>query len=71
VAVGTEILFMTTLGLLVLGPKPLHSMIGHIARAKAELEEATRSLKSQLRAELNEPLRDPKTDRAHEPGEDQ
>ena len=68
---GTEILFMITLGLVVLGPKRLHSMMGHVARAKAELENATRSLKSQLGAELNEPLRSPKTDGAHESGEDQ
>ena len=51
--VGTEILFMITLGLVVLGPKRLHSMMGHVARAKAELENATRSLKSQLGAELD------------------
>jgi Sec-independent protein translocase protein TatA len=71
VGVGTEILFMITLGLVVLGPKRLHSMMGHVARAKAELENATRSLKSQLGAELNEPLRNPKTDGALESGEDQ
>ena len=35
---GTEILFMLLLGLLVLGPKRLHTMLGHVARAKAELE---------------------------------
>jgi Sec-independent protein translocase protein TatA len=68
VGVGTEILFMITLGLVVLGPKRLHSMMGHIA---PELENATRSLKSQFGAELNEPLRNPKTDGAHESGEDQ
>jgi Sec-independent protein translocase protein TatA len=28
VGVGTEILFMITLGLVVLGPKRLHSMMG-------------------------------------------
>ena len=68
--VGTEILFMITLGLIVLGPKRLHSMMGHVARAKAELENATRSLKSQLGAELNEPIRNGKTS-SHESGEDQ
>ena len=45
---GTEILFMLMLGPLVLGPKRLHTMLGHVARAKAELENATRGLKSQL-----------------------
>jgi Sec-independent protein translocase protein TatA len=66
VGVGTEILFMITLGLVVLGPKRLHSMIGHVTRAKAELENATRNLKSQLGAELNASIRNPKTDGAHE-----
>jgi Sec-independent protein translocase protein TatA len=71
VGVGTEILFMIMLGLIVLGPKRLHSMMGHVARAKAEFENATRSLKSQLGAELDEPLRNGKTSCSHESGEDQ
>ena len=50
---GTEILFILMLGLVVLGPKRLHAMLGHVARAKAELENATRGLKSQLVAELD------------------
>jgi Sec-independent protein translocase protein TatA len=52
VGLGTEILFMLLLGLVVLGPKRLHAMLGHVARAKAELENATRGIKSQLGAEL-------------------
>ena len=44
---------MVMLGLVVLGPKRLHAMLGHVARAKAELENATRGLKSQLAAELD------------------
>jgi Sec-independent protein translocase protein TatA len=71
VGVGTEILFMITLGLVVLGPKRLHSMMGRVARAKAELENATHGLKSQIGAELDRLLRDPKTDCAHESLEDQ
>jgi Sec-independent protein translocase protein TatA len=47
-----EILFVLMLGLLLLGPKRLHTMLAHVARAKAELENATRGLKSQLAAEL-------------------
>lgn len=50
---GMEMLFVLVLGLLILGPKRLHTMLGHVARAKAELENATRSLKSQLAAELD------------------
>jgi len=48
-----EILFVLMLGLLILGPKGLHTMLAHVARAKAELENATRDLKSQLAAELD------------------
>ena len=55
---GTEILFMLMLALLVLGPKRLHAMLGHVARAKAEIENATRGIKSQLATELDAALRD-------------
>jgi Sec-independent protein translocase protein TatA len=48
-----EILFVLFIGLLVLGPKRLHTILGHVARAKAELEHAARGLKSQLAAELD------------------
>ena len=50
---GMEILFVLLLGLLILGPKRLHTILAHVARAKAELENATRGLKSQLAAELD------------------
>jgi Sec-independent protein translocase protein TatA len=53
VGFGTEILFMLMLALLVSGPKRLHATLGHVARAKAELENATRSIKSQLVAEID------------------
>jgi Sec-independent protein translocase protein TatA len=46
VGLGTEILFMAMLGLLVLGPKQLHTLLGHVARAKAQLEEARRGFKA-------------------------
>ena len=68
---GTEILFMLMLGLVVLGPKRLHAMLGHVARAKAELENATRGIKSQLATELDSAPRDSKTDRSLEPVGDQ
>jgi Sec-independent protein translocase protein TatA len=35
VSVGTEILFVLLLGLLVLGPKRLVTMLSRVARAKA------------------------------------
>jgi Sec-independent protein translocase protein TatA len=50
---GIEILFVLTLGLVVLGPKQLHTMLGRVARAKAQFEEARRGFKSQLGAELD------------------
>jgi Sec-independent protein translocase protein TatA len=53
VGFGVEILFVLMLGLLVLGPKRLHAMLVHVARARTELEHATRDFKSQLAAELD------------------
>jgi Sec-independent protein translocase protein TatA len=53
VGFGMEILFVLVLGLLVLGPERLHTMLGHMARAKARFEEASRGLKSQSSAELD------------------
>ena len=50
---GSEILFILVIGLLVLGPKQLHTLLGHVARAKAQFEEASRSFKSQLAVELD------------------
>ena len=49
---GAEILFILLLGLLVLGPKRLHTVLANVARAKARFEEASRGFKSQLTAEL-------------------
>jgi len=49
---GAEILFIVLLGLLVLGPKRLHTVLAEVARAKAQFEEASRGFKSQLTAEL-------------------
>ena len=63
---GTEILFVLTLGLLVLGPKQLHTLLGHVARAKAQFEEASRGFKSQLAAELDAAHREGETDALQE-----
>ena len=48
-----EILFVLMLGLLILGPKRLHTILVHVARTKGELQNATRGLRSQLAAELD------------------
>ena len=52
---GMELVFMLVLGLLILGPKRLHTVLAHVVRAKAELQNATRGFKSQLTAELDAP----------------
>jgi Sec-independent protein translocase protein TatA len=49
--IGTELLFVILLGFLVVGPRQMNAMLGHVARAKAEFDRATRSFKSQLAAE--------------------
>ena len=63
---GTEILFILMLGLLALGPKQLHALLGHVARAKAQFEEASRGIKSQLAVELDAAHQGGKTDASHE-----
>ena len=63
---GTEILFVLMLGLLVLGPKQLHTLLGQVARAKAQFEEASRGFKSQLAAELDSMPKAEETDASHE-----
>ena len=59
---GVEILFVLMLGLLLLGPKQLHTLLGHVARAKAQFAQASRGLKSQLAAELDAAPQDSKSD---------
>jgi Sec-independent protein translocase protein TatA len=66
VGLGAEILFILALGLLILGPKQLHTLLGQVARAKAQFEEATRGLKSQLAAELDAAHQEGETDPSHE-----
>ena len=59
---GAEILFVLMLGLLLLGPKQLHTLLGHVARAKAQFEQASRGFKSQLAAEHEATHLEEKTD---------
>jgi Sec-independent protein translocase protein TatA len=65
VGFGAEILFIVLLGLLVLGPKRLHTVLAKVARAKARFEQASRGFKSQLTAELEASSHGPGT---HGPG---
>jgi len=62
---------MLLLGLLVLGPKRLPKILGHVARAKAQFEKASRSLKSQLEPELETRPHDGNTGCAQELAEEQ
>jgi len=54
---GTEILFLMMLGLVFLGPKQTHALLRRVAKAKAEFDHATRTLKANLAAELEPPGR--------------
>jgi Sec-independent protein translocase protein TatA len=66
VGFGTEILFIIMLVALVLGPKQLYTLLGHVARAKARFEEASHGFKSQLAAELDGAHDGGKSDVSHE-----
>ena len=68
---GTEILFVLMLGLVVLGPKQLHTLLGRVARAKAQFEEASRGFKSQLGAEFKAAHHEGKTETSGELAGDQ
>jgi Sec-independent protein translocase protein TatA len=49
---GAEVLFILVLALLILGPKRLHTLLGHVARLRVPSEKASRGFKSQLAAEF-------------------
>jgi Sec-independent protein translocase protein TatA len=66
VGLGFEVLFIIMLGLLVLGPKQLHTLLGHVARAKAQFAEVSRSLQSQLATELDATHREEDADASQE-----
>lgn len=63
---GAEILFVLVLGFLILGPKRLPTMLGHVARAKRQFEEASRGFTSQLAAELDAASGQSQPDRSRE-----
>jgi Sec-independent protein translocase protein TatA len=53
VGLGLEMLFMIFLGLVILGPKRLSSLLGQVARAKADFERTKRGIQSQFAAEFS------------------
>jgi Sec-independent protein translocase protein TatA len=50
VGFGGEIFFILALGFLLLGPKRLPAILGHIARARAQFKHAKQSFAAQLDA---------------------
>ena len=50
---GMEMLFVLMLGLLILGPKQLHTILVRMSQARADLQNATRGLRAQLAVELD------------------
>ena len=64
---GTELPLLLAFGFVVLGPKRMQAMLGHVARAKAELENAARGIKSQFAAQLDAAPQEGQTDCSHEP----
>ena len=64
---GTELLLFCGLGYVVLGPKRMHALLQHIARAKSEFEKAQREIKSQLATELGPPAPGGTAPNAHPP----
>ena len=65
---GIEILFILMLGLLVVGPKQLHVLLRHVARAKVQIEDAMHGFRSQLAAGLDAAHQEGKTDTSHKLG---
>ncbi|HEX3354678.1 MAG TPA: hypothetical protein VHS34_17800 [Terriglobales bacterium] len=48
---GTELLIGLALAFVVLGPERMHSMLGHVGRAKAQFDKAGREIQAQLAAQ--------------------
>jgi Sec-independent protein translocase protein TatA len=59
---GAERPLLFALGFVVLGPKRMHAMLGHVERAKAEFDKASRGIKSQLAATSRGAQHDGKND---------
>ena len=70
-SLGTEIVLILVLGLLLLGPKRLQTILGLVARAKAQFEKAIRSISSQLEVDLEAGCRKPKTEASQDRVENQ
>jgi Sec-independent protein translocase protein TatA len=49
---GAELLLGVAIAFVLLGPKRMHWLLGHMGRTKVELDKASRGIKSRLAAEL-------------------
>jgi Sec-independent protein translocase protein TatA len=63
---GSEMLFLLMLGFVALGPKQLRALLGHVARAKAQFEQASRGFESQLALKLDPADLEIESDASHE-----
>ena len=51
---GAEILIGLAVAFVVLGPERMHSMLGHLGRAKAQFEKATQETRNQLSSQFDD-----------------
>jgi len=59
---GTELPLLLALGFVVSGPKRMQTMLGHVARSKADLHKSNRGIKSQLAGEIKATLQQGRND---------
>jgi Sec-independent protein translocase protein TatA len=59
---GTELPLLLALGFIVLGPKRMQTILGHVARSKEELHKASHGTKSQRGEEIKASLQDGRDD---------
>lgn len=55
---GTELLIGIALAFVVLGPERMHSMLGHLSKAKAQLEKASQETRELLAKQVEGRARD-------------
>ena len=62
-AFGADVIFAAGLGFVLLGPKRMHTLLGHVARVKAHVDTVRRDLATQLDSAVDASASDP---RAHQ-----
>ena len=56
---ASELLLFVGLGYVILGPKRMHAILQHVARAKRDFDKARQEISSQLSTGLNANPKDP------------